>query len=566
MSPRHALQGPLRELAGWALACALSIVVAAHALEAQHDLLLTDPDSLVTVLQARSILAGLPPDWALSPVLFVPEAALYGVLHAVCGFFAASPAETVRWALSLNAIANLLALYGAVRVVAGRRGATRSPVLAALLAFGAFCALALLENDPLPANVLAALTTTTTYYSATVVASVALVGVLARALGAPKHPVMLAVAAGFLGLVSMLSNPLFAAWAMLPLLVVAAAIALTRRGLLPVAAWASIGALIAGSALGYLARITVFAGVIVADDDKYARPELWLSSLQRYLGFVERMGSSATGIAWLVIVAGLTLAALAAAVFCWLRVAGAQDAGTEEASTDQRGTGEAISQDAVSRGTQARSASLIASYAALAPLAVTGGMIALGTQSERYLQPWALAPVLVLALMPVFARRAVESRHAPSDAPKPHRLSTAVRPIAATLAAVAILTAGAIALPRVIETASAPDGDLACVDAWAAAHPERTGGGQFATIRAPKAYASDPSRLVQVDEWLRPYLWLVDRGDYTHAPGVTYLVIDERTTPYDLPSGAAPIAQIACGRFTILDFGETVLPFGEPHS
>ena len=81
MSPRHALQGPLRELAGWALACALSIVVAAHALEAQHDLLLTDPDSLVTVLQARSILAGLPQDWALSPVLFVPEAALYGVLH-----------------------------------------------------------------------------------------------------------------------------------------------------------------------------------------------------------------------------------------------------------------------------------------------------------------------------------------------------------------------------------------------------------------------------------------------------------------------------------------------------
>src|SRR3546814_4762228 len=87
----------------------------------------------------RSLSLGQPQDWAMSPVLFRPETLVYGLLGAL--------GWGMRATLVLNALVNLLALYGALRMVAGRRRTGAAPVVGALLAFTAFTALALFEGE-----------------------------------------------------------------------------------------------------------------------------------------------------------------------------------------------------------------------------------------------------------------------------------------------------------------------------------------------------------------------------------------------------------------------------------
>src|SRR3546814_11393389 len=86
----------------------------------------------------RSLSLGQPQDWAMSPVLFLPETLVYGLLGAL--------GWGMRATLVLNALVNLLALYGALRMVAGRRRTGAEPVVGALLALTALSALALCEG------------------------------------------------------------------------------------------------------------------------------------------------------------------------------------------------------------------------------------------------------------------------------------------------------------------------------------------------------------------------------------------------------------------------------------
>jgi hypothetical protein len=495
-----------RELAGWSAAVAVAVIAAAQvAASARSELLFRDGDSLIVALFARSVLAGPGAEWALSSVLFLPESAVFTGLAATLPF-------DVNTLFAINAVINMLALYGAVRLVAGRRRGGGAPVAWSLLAVGVFAVYAMTEtSSSRDAMELASLTLTTTYYSATVIGVVLAVGLVRHALDRGAAPAtVLVLTLGAVATASTLTNPLFAVWGTVPLAVVLAVCAVLsqalRRRMLVL-----LSTLLLGTALGALGRIP-FGEWIANTGAGYARPDRWTESLTAYLGLFAARLSSPLGV--VAVVLGVALV-----VFAVVRTVRAADAGS----------------------------GVVAATAWVAPVLVLVGAIALGTNAARYLQPLAFAPILSLVA-----------------APRALRLPARTRQVSAAAAAVALLVGGALGIPRLAAAASAPDPDRTCVTDWVEASG-RTGGGQFWTVRLPKLHLTDPSRLVQVDHVLDGYAWLVDRRDFAVGE-VSFLVEDAQTVPWLLPDGATPDAVIECGRYRILDFGSAPLTIGPPHS
>lgn len=499
-----------REVLGVAAATALAVaVVAVVASGPRSELLFRDGDSLVTTLVVRSLEAGQAQDWAMSTVLFLPETAGVIVLSAL--------GLGVAGTLGLAGVLNLLALYGALRVVAGAARPGRAPVAGSLLALAVFGLSAMTEASPSrDALEPASLLLTTTYYSATVVAAVLAVGIVRRALDAPGRWALWTLAA--VAAASTLTNPLFAAWAVVPLVTVLGGVALVRRVRRRTALWLAAAA-VAGSLAGFALRVP-FAPWIANTGAGYADPSRLWESLAYYAGLVAERAGTPAGIAALV--AGVALWA-----WCGL---------TTVALSRRRELGAAV----------------VAACGWLMPVLVVVGAIVLGTQAARYLQPVAFAPVLGLVVLPSLVA-----------APRRRRGVTALD---AGAAVVALVLATVVGVPRIAAAATAPDADLDCVVAWTDAS-SRTGAGQFWTVRLAKAHAADPARLVQVDHELRGYAWLVNREDFA-VGAVSFLVLDDETVPFALPGGVTldDADLIDCGRYTIADFGERTLDLGPQRS
>ncbi|WP_223623591.1 hypothetical protein [Microbacterium sp. EST19A] len=494
----------VRESTGWIGALGVSILIAGQvAASARSELLFRDGDSLVVAMFARSVLAGGLQDWAMSSVLFLPESTVFAGLDAVL------PLD-VNALLAVSAVVNLLALYGALRLVAGRRRDSGAPVAWSLIVLVVFGILAATETSASrDALELASLQLTTTYYAATVVGVVISIGLVRRVLDRGRGGIGLFVALGVVAAISTLTNPLFAVWATVPLIVI---IVIGMVGSTAKARSAALLAvLVGGTALGLLARMP-FAAWIANTGAGYAQPEQWNQSVGYYGGLLADRLSTPLG----VIGAVLTLALLAWAV---VRTARADDDGSR----------------------------LVATIAWLAPVLVVIGAIALGTHAARYLQPLAFAPVLAVVA-----------------SPRAFRMPSAVSRVVLSVAAVLVLISGAVSIPRLAAAAEAPDPDLVCVTDWVNAS-DRTGAGQFWTVRLPKLHLADPSQLVQVDHQLNGYAWLVNRHDFDIGE-VSFLVEDAQTVQWQLPVPAVPEDVVECGRYRILDFGDTTLPLGPQRS
>ena len=174
----------------------------------------------------------------------------------------------------------------------------------------------------------------------------------------------------------------------------------------------------------------------------------------------------------------------------------------------------------------------------------------MGSEASRYLQLWAFAPAL--ALLALFVSDHSPLRRAP-------RSTLAF----AAIAAVSGMLLGAITLPAGMRIALTADEPVACAVDWVNS-TERIGAGQFWSIRAIKAYINDPGRLLQVNESLAGYGWLVDRGDYLRHQSVSFLIEDAQSQRWVLPSGYEDLAftVVECGRFQIIDFGDAEIPVG----
>ncbi|WP_284292691.1 hypothetical protein [Luteimicrobium album] len=252
----------------------------------QAWLMFEDSDSLVVVLVQRSLSVGQPQDWAMSPVLFLPEIGLYLGLSLL--------GMTTRETLVLNALLNFIGLYAAIRLVAGARRNHRAPVIGALAAFASFCVLALLDGGRGRSGFqLASLLTTTTYYSATVIGGVVAIGLVRRSFDRPERARPLAWLLGTVATVSTLTNPLFAGWVTAPALVAFGIVAVRKLALARTTVVLAF-AMLAGTGLGYAAR-TPLARFIVADPENYLRPHQWSASLDYYASQAGTTPHSPTG-------------------------------------------------------------------------------------------------------------------------------------------------------------------------------------------------------------------------------------------------------------------------------
>lgn len=498
------LRRALPEIGGWAAALAIAVIVVGQvASTARSEVLFRDADSLVVALVTRSLVEGSATQWAMSPVLFLPEVAaflpLWLVAHSLLGM-------ELFGVLAVSAVINVALLYGALRFAAGRRGESRAPVVTALVALGLFGLLAASEfsasRDSLE---LASLSLTSTYYVGTVAAMLITLGALRRHRDQPRNGTALLITLALVAFVSTLSNPLFIAWATAPL-----ALLLGWRMILgDVPARRELVLLVGGSALGYLGRIPLSAWI--ADTSAtYAQPARWLDAASTYLTLLGERLSTPQGL----------LAALLVVGLLGLGV---------ERTRHARGSG----------------TTLVAMASWLIPAVVIVGMIAMGTQSARYLQPVVWAPLLAVLCVP--------------RTPLPRRLRTV---LAVTLSIVLLLTA-VLSTQRIRAAVQHPDPELACVTDWIGAHPEQTGAGQFWTVRLPKALLPDPSQLVQVDHELNAYAWLVDRGDFS-VDAVTFLIEDTQTVAWNFPR-RDNATEISCGRYTIVQLPEPV-PLGPQRS
>ena len=160
------------ELAGLGAALALALAAMAHlCLTPRAWILFSDADSVLLPMMRASRAVGEPQQWALSSVLFLPERALYDATAAL--------GLGVRATLAIDGVVNLVLLYGCFRFVAAllRRGSRAAAVAASVTAFAAFAAFTLLDSSAAWDSLeLPSLLVTTTYYSATVLATVVAVG------------------------------------------------------------------------------------------------------------------------------------------------------------------------------------------------------------------------------------------------------------------------------------------------------------------------------------------------------------------------------------------------------
>ena len=494
----------VRELAGWLSAAAVSLATtSAVTSSARADLLFRDGDSMVVALLARSLLSGEPLDWAMSSVLFLPESAAFAALDA------ALPLEA-NALFAISAIVNLLALYGAIRLAAGRTRTGTAPVAWSVVALAVFGVLSMTDvSASREAMDLASLQLTTTYYSATVVGVVVTIGIVRRMVDARELRPWPSIALGVVAFASTLSNPLYAAWATIPLVILLAIASISPR--LRTQTPVIIVVLLAGTTLGFLSRIPLSAW-ITKTGVGYVQPGQWHESIDYYARLVGERLQSPLGVLGMLITAALLVVAV-------VRTVRPRHPGSR----------------------------LVAAMAWVAPVVIVVGAIALGTHAARYLQPVAFAPVLVLVAHP-----------------QALRVGERVRRAAAGLTAVLVLVIGGVSIPRLADAATRPDADLACVADWVDASG-RTGAGQFWTVRLPKLHLSDPSRLVQVDHQLNAYAWLVNRTDFTVGE-VSFLVEDSQTVPWDLPQDVLPARVVDCGRYSILDLGTETLPLGPQRS
>lgn len=497
----------MRETGGWLAAALIAVVAVAQiASTARAELLFRDADSLVVALLVRSVGDGEAFDWVMSSVLFLPEAIVFGVLWMI-GRLLSLETDTV---LVVNAVVNLTALYGAIRFAAGRRRSDRSPVGWSLAAMSLFCLIALTETSASrDALELASLLTTTTYYSATVIAVVLSAGLVRRAFDHEGAVRRLPVWLGIVALLATLSNPLYLAWAGIPIgavLLISAVYPSARGRALPM-----LWALVIGIVAGLLARIPLSAW-IANDGTDYVQPGLWPESVGYYAQLLGERLSTPLGVAGSAIVAVLLFVCL---VQSWR----AEDQGSR----------------------------VLAVMAWAVPLLVLVGMVAMGTHAARYLQPVVFLPVLGLVASPRTLRMPTRAA------------SWSV----AAAGVVAILLAG-LSIPRAAVAAQHPDADLSCVDDWVSASG-RTGAGQFWTVRLPKLHIADASQLVQVDHQLNAYAWLVNRTDFAVGE-VSFLLEDAQSAPWSLGADVQPTDVIACGRYTIYDFDTRTLPLGPARS
>ncbi len=286
-----------REALGALVALALSVIALRHVVATPRVALLWyDGDSVLLPLVRRSLDAGQPFEWAMSPALFFfPELPVY----LLCSVVTATPQQ----ALALNGVLVLLAVYALLRAAANElmpSAGRPARIAVSGLALAFVTALVLTESTATATSLeLASLLLTTTYYYGAVLAMLATAVLVLRAVRTGRASVPVLVTLGLVAALTTASNPLYVPWSAGPVIVTLGLLALARRvpwrpaGLLG-------GVLVVGSVVGYLVRIPLRPFVSL-DPSTYVHPSRAFDTLAFFAQLTDDRAATAAGDAGLLL-------------------------------------------------------------------------------------------------------------------------------------------------------------------------------------------------------------------------------------------------------------------------
>lgn len=500
---------------GVAAALALALGVTAILLStAKAPLILYDGDSQLPMLWRASVWAGQPQEWVLSSPLFLIELLLYG------------PAALLPLpnpvTLALFSVIGWFVLYLSARALTAAAGLrARAGVIAALAIVAVPAVEASLEQSP-DRNALepAALLSTTTYYSGSFIASVLLLALVARSVRSAHEPKPLVLAAtAALSFVASMSNPLFIAWTVGPLVLVVLILGLAGVG--RPAMFITGIAMATGAGAGLLARLP-FSPILVQDNLAKVRLDLASQSAQYYLALADQRLHDPGGPLEVPIILAMFAFAIVTLIVAVRR--------------------------------RHATAIAVGAFAVASPAITAVASVVVGTFAARYLQPIAFFPPL--AITSAFALVLLRPRRSAIRVWSPGRMRAVG--IAGLLLSLVVGATGTVFLAR---TTTTPDASVACAVQWID-HRGVPGAGQYWSVRAVKAAISDPRDLVQTDQYLQGYSWLTDNADF-HTKQVYFTITDNESVAFDV--GRQPATVIRCGRYTIDDYGSQPLDVGAPH-
>lgn len=515
-------------------------------------MLFEDGDSVLLAIMRRSVEGGLPDDFWYSPVLFVQERLLYDATGLLFGL-------TAQQALAANAVVNVVLFGLAARFAVAPVMRTRSVWLRAASAVlpAALLTVSVLTESSRDRGSfeLASLQLLTTYYSATIWAVLVLFGLLLRyalATSVRLRAVLVVLAVAVVSM-AVWSNPMVLAWVALPAAVLLALMATTwwrlraDRGAVLRAAVADLAGpftvVAAAGVVFVLRRSVAFAGVEKLRPDRADQAFATFGS-----AFADRV-ATLPGLLEVVLWAAVVAACVVALVVPGVR------------------------------RTAGPGAVAVIATGALAPLLVVAfGVI--GTPWTRYLQPVLFLPLVAVVLAVealVRARRAARwDSRARRRAVTPGRS----RPTLAVLGiavAVGVPVSAGVAFPDVARASAQADPDVQCVVDWASA-TDRTGAGDFWTVRGVKYRLADQRQLLQVNATFGATTWLTNKHDYDgvrraswvvlggERPGLIAKPVDIVTSIDSVPTvpGAGAPDITRCGTLTIADWGKPVVPIAPP--
>ncbi|WP_141399271.1 hypothetical protein [Curtobacterium sp. 'Ferrero'] len=504
-----------REAVGALVALALSVIALRHVIATPRVALLWyDGDSVLLPLVRRSLDAGQPFEWAMSPALFFfPELPVY----LLCSVVTATPQQ----ALALNGVLVFLALYALLRAATNELmpSARRAARIAVSCSALGFVTLLVLTESTVTATSLelASLLLTTTYYYGAVLALLATAVLVLRAVRTGSASVAVLVTLGLVAALTTMSNPLYVPWSAGPAILTLVLLAVARR--VPWRPTLQIAAtLTTASVVGYLLRIPLRPFVSL-DPSTYVHPERMADTLAFFAALTDDRAGSAAGDAGLLLLFIGVLLSVGGTVWAW-------------------------------RVRTSRTVLVAAALPLVTVVAVSVGVLVAGSDTPRYLEPVVTAPLLALVAVAELTRSAVRRTRV-------HRPLRGIR-TAFAIGAAGVLVAGIATAPGTVRAvADARYQPAACLDRWAAGR-DVTGVGQFWTVRPLATYAAPNVELLQVRDTFATYPWLVDLGAYRGARP-TFVVIgsgDVWTTAVEDSLGE-PASIVHCTGFDVYDYAGT---------
>ncbi len=504
-----------REALGGLVALALSVIALRHVVATPRVALLWyDGDSVLLPLVRRSLDAGQPFEWAMSPALFFfPELPVY----LLCSVVTATPQQ----ALALNGVLVVLGVYALVRAAANElmpSAGRPARIAVSVLALAFVTALVLTESTATATSLeLASLLLTTTYYYGAVLAMLGTAVLVLRVVRTGRASVRVLVTLGLVAALTTASNPLYVPWSGGPVVVTLALLAVARR--VPWRPSAVVGAvLVVGSVAGSLLRIPLRPFVSL-DPSTYVHPEHAVDTLTFFAQLTDERAGSAAGDAGLLLLFVGVLLAAGGTVWAW-------------------------------RARTSRTVLVATALPLVTVAAVSVGVVVAGSQTPRYLEPIVTAPLLAFVAVAELARTAVRSTRV-------HRPTRTIRTVLA-IGAAAVLVAGVATVPGTVRTVvDARYTAAGCLDRWAGGR-DVTGVGQFWTVRPLATYAARNVELLQVRDTFDTYPWLVDLGAYRGAKP-TFVVIgsgDVWTRAVEDSLGS-PASITHCTGYDVYDYAGT---------